>query len=174
MVRIFDGVALALIDILCRGKFSTWHNIDNTLRYDFAAVDFIIHIVGEGIDLIFPKVCQGCQKAGLVAVEGGVAHRGFGFVGIAGKAAAKGCCRTGKDTGAAVARLNVFGDKGRYGEILLGAVCQIRNRRMGELVNRVVNGLLNRDNGILTAQIIRQFLAKALGGSGVKDAGHVD
>ena len=174
MVRVLDRIALALVDVLGGGELCRRHDVDDALRHDFAAVDHIVHVVGERVDLVLPEVGERGEEARLVAVERRVADRRLRLVGVAGEAAAKGRRGTGEHAGAAVARLDVLGDEGGDLEMRFAARAEVDHRRLFELLYRVVDRLLNRDDHVLAAEVVGELLRESLRRRGVEDARHVD
>ena len=174
MVRVLDRVALALVDVLGGGELCRRHDVDDALRHDFAAVDHIVHVVGERVDLVLPEVGERGEEARLVAVERRVADRRLRLVGVAGEAAAEGRCGTGEHAGAAVARLDVLGDEGGDLEVRFAARAEVDHRRLFELLYRVVDRLLDRDDHVLAAEVVGELLREPLRRRGVEDARHVD
>lgn len=174
VVRVLDRVALALVDILGGGELGRRHDVDDALRHDFAAVDRRVHVVGECVDLVLPEVGERGEEARLVAVERRVADRRLGLVGIAGEAAAKRRCGAGEHAGAAVARLDVLGDEGGDTQVRFAARAEVDHRRFLELLDRVVDRLLDRDDHVLAAEVVGELLRESLRRRGVEDARHVD
>ena len=86
VVRVADGVALSLVDILRVGQLRARHDVDDALRDRFASVNLGVQIAGEIVDLIFPKIGERGEKTCQIAVEGGIADRAFRLVPVAGKA----------------------------------------------------------------------------------------
>ena len=56
----------------------------------------------------------------------------------------------------------------------LAARAEVDHRRFLELLDRVVDRLLDRDDHVLAAEVIRELLRESLRRRGVEDARHVD
>ena len=173
VIRIFDGVAFALIYVLGIGELGTGNNVYDALGDSLFVVYFFIEIIGQGIDLVLPQVSQGSQEASLVTVKGGVAHSGLSLVGIAGKATAKGCRRTCQHPGAAVTGLYIFSHKGGNGEMALAAILKQGDGGGFQLVYGMINGLLDGNYHIMAAEVFSQLGRQSFGSLRIVDTGHI-
>ena len=87
MVGIDDGVPARTHGLGGR-KFRTRLDLENCIGDDFAVVDLFVEVAPQSVDLMLPEVADEGKDAGDVAVERGIAHGRFRFIGIAGERAA--------------------------------------------------------------------------------------
>lgn len=106
-----DQRVAAGTDCLIGGKLGTGPDGEDGFRQYLTLKDFFVQIASQLVDVVLPQVADRSESAADVAVKSGVADCEFGFVGIAGEGAAKGCCQACYDAGAAVAGLDVFVDQ---------------------------------------------------------------
>ena len=59
VIRVDEGVALALGDILFVRQFGAGDDVDAALGDDLAAEDLVVEVVGQFIDLMLPQVGRG-------------------------------------------------------------------------------------------------------------------
>ena len=137
VIRIADGVALALVHVLCIGELRTRHDVDDALWDGLASVDVFVQVACEVIDLIFPEIGERTEEACEVTVEGRIADGGLRLVPVAGKAGAPCGGDRPEDAATAVARLHVLADEGGDRQMLTGSRSCPLNGDFAELFCRV-------------------------------------
>ena len=151
VVRIDDGVPARAHGLGGR-KFRTRLDLENRIGDDFAVVDFFVEVAPQGVDLMFPEVADEGKDAGDVAVECGIAHGRFRFIGIARERAAPDRRKAGDDARTPVARLDVFQVEGRHFDVMVLSRREIVDRSRVELLYRGIHDFLDGQDRIIGAQ----------------------
>ena len=129
---------------------------EDFLGNDLTLKDYVVEIVSECVDLMFPEVADHGYCATDIAIEGGVADGHFCFVGVAAEGAAEGSGGCSDKTGAAVTRLNIFLDQTAELQAELFACVQVGDGRALELRNGVLVAFGDGHNGVVRAECLRQ------------------
>ena len=84
VIRIKNGIALALVYVLIGTQFGRSGYVENGCRNDFAPL-FLINEARQFVHLKLVQIGNGRQRPVHVAIQSGIAQSGFGFVAVVHK-----------------------------------------------------------------------------------------
>ena len=157
MICINQGVT-ALAHSLAVRKLGAGANSEDGFGDDLALINNLVQVTSKCVHLVLPQVAQHGQRAGNIAVEGGIAHRQLGFVGVAAEGAAEGGRGSCNEACTTVPCLDVLLHKSAELKVKGFVILQMGHGRGAELRHRVLIAFSNGKHGVIGAQSLGQII----------------